>query len=420
MAVKLETRDLYKVYGGQPETALSLATQGHHPSEILEKTAQMLAVSNVSFKVDEGEIFTIMGLSGSGKSTLVRCLNRLIEPTSGSILIDGEEISSKHRSQLRELRRRKLTMVFQNFALLPHKSVLDNVEFGLMLRGEPRKGRRKKAGEALEQVGLSAWAQRYPDNLSGGMKQRVGLARALASDADIMLMDEPFSALDPLIRADLQNELLRIQREIKKTIVFITHDFQEAVKLSDHVAMMRDGAFVQIGSPEEIVLNPIDDYVRNFAKDLDRARVITAGTMSGFGLDAIAASTPAASVLEIMTQASRNCVVVMNAYGKSEGYVFRKDIELQAELFGKVAKDFCNGTKVREVVASDPLINVYPLFQDGFPLAVLDESGRVTGTFDANDVLVHLADPDQVSRIPGTGEGSQASISVSSIPDRAN
>lgn len=420
MAVKLETRELYKVYGGQPAVALELAAQGHHPSEILTKTAQMLAVSDVSFKVDEGEIFTIMGLSGSGKSTLVRCLNRLIEPTSGSILIDGEEISSKHRSQLRELRRRKLTMVFQNFALLPHKSVLDNVEFGLMLRGEPRKGRRKKAGEALEQVGLSAWAQRYPDNLSGGMKQRVGLARALASDADIMLMDEPFSALDPLIRADLQNELLRIQREIKKTIVFITHDFQEAVKLSDHVAMMRDGAFVQIGSPEEIVLNPVDDYVRNFAKDLDRARVITAGTMSGFGLEAIAASTPATSVLEIMTQASRNCVVVTNAYGKPEGYVFRKDLEGRTGLTGKAAKDFCNGTKVRAVAASKALIEVYPLFQDGMPLAVLDETECVAGTFDANDVLVHLADPDQVMRTPVSPEEAPSSISGSSIRDKAN
>lgn len=393
MTVKLETHGLYKVYGQQPEVALDLARRGLHPTAIFEKTGQMLAVSDVSFAVNQGEIFTIMGLSGSGKSTLVRCLNRLVEPTAGSILIDGEDICSQQAPQLRELRRSKLTMVFQNFALLPHRSVLDNVEFGLLLRGEPKEARRKKAAEALEQVGLAAWAQRYPDNLSGGMKQRVGLARALASDADIMLMDEPFSALDPLIRADLQGELLRIQRDIRKTIIFITHDFHEAVKLSDRVAMMRDGAFVQIGRPEEIVLTPVDDYVRNFSKDLDRARVVTAGTMSSFGLPAIAANAPAEAALELVRRASKSCGVVTSPEGSPIGYVFRLDLEGQTTLAGKAVADVYKAHEVKSVAASCPLIEAYPLFQDGMPLAVLDGSSRVAGTFDANDVLVHLADP---------------------------
>ena len=397
MAVKLETRELYKVYGPRPQAALDLAHRGLHPTEILEQTGQMLAVSNVSFQVDKGEIFTIMGLSGSGKSTLVRCLNRLIEPTSGSILIDGEDVCAQKAGPLRELRRRKLTMVFQNFALLPHRSVLDNVEFGLMLRGEPKEGRRKKAAEALEQVGLSAWANRYPDNLSGGMKQRVGLARALASDADIMLMDEPFSALDPLIRADLQSELLRIQREIRKTIIFITHDFHEAVKLSDHVAMMRDGSFVQIGRPEEIVLEPVDEYVRNFARDLDPARVITAGAMSRLGARPVAADSPAEAALETMRRSGKNCIVVTTAAGQPHGYVFRRDLEAPSGLAGRTAGEFGKDRNVHSVAASCALIDAYPLFQDGLPLAVLDGSGRVVGTFDANDVLVRLSESERTA-----------------------
>ncbi len=366
----------------------------------------MLAVSDISFEVTEGEIFTIMGLSGSGKSTLVRCLNRLIEPTAGSVSVDGEVVSDMPPSRLRELRRRKIAMVFQNFALLPHKSVLENVEFGLMLRGEPKEVRRKKVTNALEQVGLSAWGNRHPDNLSGGMKQRVGLARALASNADIMLMDEPFSALDPLIRADLQNELLRIQREIRKTIIFITHDFHEAVKLSDHMAIMRDGRFVQTGTPEEIVLKPVDDYVREFSKDLDRARVVTAGTMSGLGGRAFTTNTSADTVVGFMRETGRNCVVVVDTSGKPKGYLFRKDLEDRPDLAGKSAKDFCNGTSVKCIAATDHLIDVYPLFQDGLPLAVIDSSNRVSGTFEANDVLVHLADPAQVTTEAATSQAT--------------
>lgn len=400
MTVKLETSGLYKIYGDRPGIALELAKKGAHPSEILNRTAQMVAVSDVSIQVREGEIFTIMGLSGSGKSTLVRCLNRLIEPTAGNILIDDQDLCAQSPAQLRQMRRQKIAMVFQNFALLPHKTVVDNVEFGLKLRGEPKDERRSKALQALEQVGLSAWADRYPDNLSGGMKQRVGLARALASDADILLMDEPFSALDPLIRTDLQRELLRIQKDIRKTIIFITHDFHEAVKLSDHVAMMRDGKFIQVGHPEEIVLNPADEYVRNFARDLDRARVITTGSMSRYGVDAFSENTSAAIVLKTMNQTGKRCGLVIDEDRSPLGYVFRNDLDNQSNLENRTARDCRNGMEVRSAPASSVLIDVYPLFQDGVPLAILDSSNRVSGTVDASDILTHLGDFTAVSDTP--------------------
>ncbi len=272
-------RSVWKVYGpkagrivGSPDAALSRA-------ELLDKTGCVAAVRDVSFDVRPGEVFVVMGLSGSGKSTLVRCITRLIEPTTGEVLIDGENVLTAGEEQLRDIRRHKVSMVFQHFGLFPHRRILDNVAYGLEVRGEDKLARTKRASELLEVVGLGGWGESYPDELSGGMQQRVGLARALATDPEIMLFDEPFSALDPLIRRDMQDEVIKLQREVRKTMIFITHDLMEALKLGDRIAIMKDGHFVQVDTPEELVAHPADDYVADFTRDVPRAHVLTARTI---------------------------------------------------------------------------------------------------------------------------------------------
>jgi glycine betaine/proline transport system ATP-binding protein len=277
--ISVACRSVWKVYGpkadrivGSPDAALSR-------QELLEKTGCVAAVRDVSFEVAPGEVFVVMGLSGSGKSTLVRCISRLIEPTTGQVLIDGDDVLKMDDERLRDLRRRKVSMVFQHFGLLPHRRIADNVAFGLEIQGVEKAERVRRAGEVLETVGLGGWGESFPDELSGGMQQRVGLARALATDPEIMLFDEPFSALDPLIRRDMQDEVVRLQRELKKTMIFITHDLMEALKLGDRIAIMKDGHFVQVGTPEEVVANPADDYVADFIRDVPRAHVLTARTI---------------------------------------------------------------------------------------------------------------------------------------------
>ncbi|MGH2577411.1 MAG: quaternary amine ABC transporter ATP-binding protein [Actinomycetota bacterium] len=269
-------RGLWKVYGSHPERIVGSPDADLPRAELLEKTGCVAAVRDVSFDVAEGEVFVVMGLSGSGKSTLVRMINRLHDPTSGQVFIDGEDVLKLTEERLREIRRQKVSMVFQHFGLLPHRRIADNVAFGLEVRGIEKAERLVKATEVLEIVGLGGWGQHYPDELSGGMQQRVGLARALATDPEIMLFDEPFSALDPLIRRDMQDEVIRLQREVRKTMIFITHDLAEALKLGDRIAIMKDGSFVQVGTPEEVVAHPADDYVADFTRDVPRAHVLTA------------------------------------------------------------------------------------------------------------------------------------------------
>ena len=276
MNVKIAIRKLYKIFGDNPKVALPLLEQGVDKAKIFERTGQSVGVMNASFDIHEGEIFVIMGLSGSGKSTLVRLLNRLIEPTSGQILVDGEDIAVLPEEGLRNLRRRKMSMVFQSFALLPHINVIDNAAFGLELSAVPRATRYERALAALDQVGLKTYADSYPDELSGGMKQRVGLARALANDPDILLMDEAFSALDPLIRAEMQDQLLDLQTQQQRTIVFISHDLDEAMRIGDRIAIMEGGRVVQVGTPEEILRNPADDYVSSFFRGVDASKILTA------------------------------------------------------------------------------------------------------------------------------------------------
>jgi glycine betaine/proline transport system ATP-binding protein len=271
----IAVRDLWKIFGPAEHSIIGTPDAELTAAEVRAKTGSTVAVRAATFDVQPGEVFVVMGLSGSGKSTLVRCLTRLIEPTQGEVLLDGEDILKADAKRLRELRRRRFAMVFQHFGLLPHRRVIDNVAFGLEIRGEGKAERHRRAVEMLDLVGLESHAWDYPDQLSGGMQQRVGLARALAVDPEVMLFDEPFSALDPLIRRDMQNEVLRLHHEVGKTMIFIPHDLAEALKLGDHVAIMRAGSIVQIGRPEEIVGSPADDYVRDFVQDVPRSHVLT-------------------------------------------------------------------------------------------------------------------------------------------------
>ena len=273
---KIEINNVYKIFGNNPKSIVPMVKDGASKEDILEKTGHTVGLDNVSLKIEEGETFVCMGLSGSGKSTLIRHLNRLIDPTEGEILVEGTNVLSLNQEKLIEFRRHKMSMVFQRFGLFPHKTVLQNVGYGLEMQGIKDEDRVKVSMEKIESVGLSGFEHQYPSQLSGGMQQRVGLARALATNTDIMLMDEAFSALDPLIRSDMQKQLLDLQAELKKTIVFITHDLDESLRLGDHIGILNAGKLVQVGTPEEIVMNPADEYVKAFVKDVNRAKVLKA------------------------------------------------------------------------------------------------------------------------------------------------
>lgn len=279
MQPQVSCRRVWKIFGPAPERAVEQIQSHGSKAEFLAQTGHVLAVRDVSFDVYPRETFVIMGLSGSGKSTLLRCLPRLIDPTRGQVFIDGDDIAHADEKRLRTMRRHKMSMVFQHFGLFPHRRVIDNVAYGLEVQGMKKTVRHARARAVLEQVNLQGWENHYPGQLSGGMQQRVGLARALAVDPEIMLFDEPFSALDPLIRREMQDELCTLQNQIHKTIIFITHDFSEALRLGDRIAIMKDGEFVQVGTPAEVMLHPADDYVREFTKDAPRALVLTAASI---------------------------------------------------------------------------------------------------------------------------------------------
>ncbi|MFB8622727.1 quaternary amine ABC transporter ATP-binding protein [Enterococcus casseliflavus] len=273
---KVKVEHLTKIFGKKKQQALAMVKEQRSKNEILEKTGATVGVYDVNFEVNEGEIFVIMGLSGSGKSTLIRLLNRLIEPSGGDVYIDGVDVAKMSKEELREVRRHKINMVFQSFGLFPHRTILENTEYGLEVRGVSKEERTAKAEKALENSGLLSFKDQYPDQLSGGMQQRVGLARALANDPEILLMDEAFSALDPLIRREMQDELLELQANVQKTIIFITHDLNEALRIGDRIALMKDGQIMQIGTGEDILTNPANQYVRDFVEDVDRSKVLTA------------------------------------------------------------------------------------------------------------------------------------------------
>ncbi|WJV66017.1 glycine betaine/L-proline ABC transporter ATP-binding protein ProV [Pectobacteriaceae bacterium CE70] len=324
MAIKLEVKNLYKIFGVHTERAFKLIDQDLDKDQIFEKTGLTVGVKNVNLAIEEGEIFVIMGLSGSGKSTLVRLLNRLIEPTRGQVLIDGEDIAKISDTALREVRRKKISMVFQSFALMPHLDILNNTAFGMELAGIPRPEREQKAISALQQVGLEANAASYPDELSGGMRQRVGLARALANDPDILLMDEAFSALDPLIRTEMQDELIKLQSRQQRTIVFISHDLDEAMRIGDRIAIMHSGEVIQVGTPDEILNNPANNYVRSFFRGVDISHVFSAKDIARRRPVAIIRKTPGVgprSALQILQEEDRDYGYVLERGQKFIGIV---------------------------------------------------------------------------------------------------
>lgn len=328
----ISVRNLWKVFGpggdkipGNPElSALKSA-------ELLERTGCVTAVRNLSFDVAKGEVFVVMGLSGSGKSTLIRCLTRLIEPTSGQVLVDGKDVLQAGIAELRELRRRKMSMVFQHFGLLPHRTVLDNVSYGLQIRGAAKTERYARAREIIELVGLKGYEQHYPDQLSGGMQQRVGLGRALAGDPDTILFDEPFSALDPLIRRDMQAEVIRLHKEMGKTMVFVTHDLSEALKLGDRILIMRNGETVQCGTGDELVGSPADKYIEDFVSEVPRADVLTLKWITRPVADGTPGDAPVLSAGTIIRDAiaavmDSSCPVLVEDGGKITGQIDRDSI----------------------------------------------------------------------------------------------
>lgn len=319
----LEVKGLFKIFGEDPDPAFDMLAQGKDKVEIFEKTGLTVGVKDVSLTINEGEVFVIMGLSGSGKSTLVRLLNRLIEPTKGSVLFRGEDIASISTDALREVRRKNISMVFQNFALMPHMTVVENAAFGLEISGVAEAERTKVALNALERVGLAAHADAFPDELSGGMKQRVGLARALACDPDILLMDEAFSALDPLIRTEMQDELLRLQDDDKRTIVFISHDLDEAMRIGDRIAIMQDGIVVQVGTPDEILHHPANEYVEAFFKGVSIANILTAKDIAKKQKTLIKKSEHdgPASALKLLSDSDHNYGIVVNKANLYAGVV---------------------------------------------------------------------------------------------------
>ncbi|MFF6989750.1 betaine/proline/choline family ABC transporter ATP-binding protein [Streptomyces sp. NPDC010273] len=344
MSARLEAEHLHKVFGRRPDQAVERLREGADREE-LRADGTTAAVIDASFSVAPGQIFVVMGLSGSGKSTLLRMLNGLLEPTAGRVLFDGQDLTALSDRDLREVRARKISMVFQHFALFPHRSVRENAAYGLEVQGVPRAERLKRAGEALALCGLAGWEDSWPDELSGGMQQRVGLARALATDADLLLMDESFSALDPLIRRDMQDQLLELQKSLKKTIVFITHDLNEAMRLGDRIAVMRDGRIVQTGTAEDILLRPANDYVASFIQDVDRSRVLTASSVMDTGVDGheadcdCATATPDTPFTDLCAISARlpHAVAVVDAADEVVGVVPQE--RLVAFLGGDAAEE---------------------------------------------------------------------------------
>lgn len=377
---KISCQNLWKVFGPNPESVVDVIKQGSSKEQILEETGHVIAVKDVSFKVQENEIFVVMGLSGSGKSTLVRCINRLIEPTWGQVYVDGVDIAHMKNEALRDMRRHKLSMVFQNFGLLPHRSVLDNVAFGLEVRGEGRKERHARAMETLEVVGLKGWEKNHVHELSGGMQQRVGLARALASGAETLLMDEAFSALDPLIRRQMQDEFLNLHTTVKRTVIFITHDLGEALKLGDRIGIMRGGGIVQVGTPEEIVTKPADDYVSEFVKDIPMSKVLTAESVMEQPATVIKSDQSVKDAIEAMRLKNGNWSFIIDGDGRVKGTLTLEEARAAAEK-GLTRAEEAVKAEFASTSPETSLEQCLNLVTDdsNIPIAVLDEERRLLG-----------------------------------------
>ncbi len=404
---KIVIQNLYKIFGPNPDTALKMLKKGHSKEEIMEKTRHGVGVANASFKVNQGEILVIMGLSGSGKSTLVRCINRLINPTSGRVLVDGKDVIRLNKKELRHFRQKHVGMVFQNFALFPHRTVLRNVEYGLEIQGVNPETRREASMQAIEQVGLKGWEDTIPDQLSGGMQQRVGLARALAMDADIMLMDEAFSALDPLIRRDMQDELLDLQEKMQKTIVFISHDLDEAIKLGDRIILMKDGIIVQQGTAEEILTNPADEYVASFVEDVDMTKVITAESVmkKSEAMAYLKTDGPRAALRKMQKAGISSIFVSEN--GKVIGIVTAKNCRQAADKGEKTLNAILEKT-IHKVGPDVPANTLFSILGDDtpHPVAVVDEEGHLLGVIVVGLLLSRLAETMQPEINGSAGKGA--------------
>lgn len=387
-AIAVEANNLYKVFGRRPADVVKRLEDGATRDEL--SSLGTAAVIDASFQVRRGEIFVVMGLSGSGKSTLIRMLNGLLGPTAGEVTILGTPISGIPAKQLREVRRRSVSMVFQHFALLPHRSVLDNAAYGLEVQGVPAHERRERAGTVLERVGLHGWSDALPSELSGGMQQRVGLARALASDTDILLMDEAFSALDPLIRREMQEQLVELQAEFGKTIVFITHDLNEAMFLGDRIAVMRDGRIVQVGTPDDILRDPANDYVAQFVQDVDRARVLTAGSVMEAARAVVQLSAGPRGALRAMRDLQTSAAFVVGHRRRLLGVVRDRDVirlvrSGNADLEAALMHDLF--TVDRDAHLLDVL---EPSVESDLPVAVVDDAERLLGVIPRVTLLAAL------------------------------
>lgn len=394
MIEHIKVEKLYKIFGKNSYNAIELIKNGFSKSEILKKLGAVVGVADATFTCRRGEILVIMGLSGSGKSTLVRCLNRLIEPTSGIIYIDGENILEFNEKQLREFRRKKISMVFQNFALMPHKNILDNVAFALEIQSISKQERKRKAMEKIEQVGLKGWEQSYPSELSGGMKQRVGLARALTNDPEILLMDEAFSALDPLTRKEMQDELIGLQATLKKTIVFITHDLDEALKLGDYILLMRDGKIIQKGTAEDILNNPANEYVKKFVEDVNVIKILTAESVMTPPTELAFSKDGPRTILYKMNKAHIDSIFIVDSETrKLKGIIFAEDLiefirtSEKKDLSIIVRKNFTKVTK-------DTSINeiIQKINNISYPIAVVDNQERIMGYITKSSIISSMAE----------------------------
>lgn len=388
---KVRIEHLTKVFGKKSAQALKLVKENKSKTEILEQTGATVGVYDANFEVNEGEIFVIMGLSGSGKSTLVRLLNRLIEPSSGEIYIDDQDVSKMSKEELRQVRREKINMVFQNFGLFPQRTILENTEYGLEVRDIPKAERQKRAEQALENSGLIAFKDQYPDQLSGGMQQRVGLARALANDPEILLMDEAFSALDPLIRREMQDELLELQEKVQKTIIFITHDLNEALRIGDRIALMKDGQIMQIGTGEEILTHPANEFVREFVEDVDRSKVLTAQNIMVPAITTNIELDGPNVALQRMRKEEVSMLLAVDRSRKLKGSLTaesaREALKEQIPLKEAIDKN------VKKVEKDTLVTDIFNMIHDSpAPLAVVNETDQLMGVVIRGSVIGALAD----------------------------
>ena len=393
---KIEIKDLSILFGPEKAKAKKMVKQGKSKQEILKETGCTIAVRNANLEIEEGEMFVIMGLSGSGKSTLVRCINRLNEPSMGEIWLSGRNITSLSDKELLQIRRKEMAMVFQHFGLLPHRTVLSNIAFGLELQGVPKEEREKKAYESIAVVGLKGYENQRVDELSGGMQQRVGLARALANDPEVLLMDEAFSALDPLLREQMQDELLDLQEKMKRTIVFITHDLDEAIKLGDRIAIMKDGEVVQVGTPEEILTDPANDYVTRFTESVDRGRVVTASSimLTQPIVVRIRKDGPEA-IIRKMREKRLYALPVIGADEQFLGEIRLKDVlrlrkEGVRDISSIVMKEV---PSVLESMTVEDMLPLLPKVQQALP--VVDENNRLKGVVSTSAIIIEMTGKDQ-------------------------